>query len=75
MYGNRALKADLPGPFTTGQVSFESYLHRKKVSSGTVPYGHLGNTVTWLLQPLFVGHPAKWLYIFLQKSLINMVTR
>ena len=41
---------------------------------GTPPYGHLGNTVTLLLRPLFSG-PAKQPYNFLLKNPVNVVTR
>ena len=33
--------------------------------SETLPYGHLGNTVTSILWPLLFGHLAKQPYIFL----------
>ena len=36
--------------------------------SETLPYGHLGNTVTSLLRLLFFGCLAKRPYIFLQKK-------
>ena len=38
--------------------------------SGAPPYGHLGNTVTSSLQPLFFG-PEKRQYISLQKKTVN----
>jgi len=37
--------------------------------SGTQPYGHLVNTVTLLLQPLFLSLPAKhpWIHFLIKK--------
>ena len=36
--------------------------------SGTPPYSYLGNTVTSLLRPLFIGRPAKTTIHFLVKK-------
>ena len=43
--------------------------------SGTQPYGHLGNTVTLLLRPLFFSARQNGHTLFLKKNLVNAVTR
>ena len=48
---------------------------RTDIYSGTLPYGHLSNTVTSLLWPLFLAACQNGLSFSCEKTLINTVTR
>ena len=44
------------------------FIYSLKYYSGTPSYGHLGNTVTSSLRPLFIGRLAKTTILFLVKK-------
>ena len=58
---------DLPAPVVQKLDSAIHRIHHYPIDkySGTPPYGHLGNTVTSLLRPLFLAARLKRPYIFL----------
>ena len=57
-------------------VQYNVFPYKKKGEmeySETPPYGHLSNTVTSLLQPLFFGCLAKTsIHFLVKKTLVNM---
>ena len=56
-------------------VTYRKKKKKKKKKSGTPPYGHLGYTVSSLLQPPFFWLPAKTAIHFLVKNRRKKVTR
>ena len=77
IYGDICLSfsGSLKYPKFSFSLFLSLFLHHRYMSllnefqySETLPYGHLGNTVTSLLWPLYFDHLAKRPYIFLLKK-------